>query len=674
MLPAVTEVFKTTFDESLKKFVQPAGLVPAALLVLLNLAVIFPALAARGTGALAAFGDLDDLWKAVFVTVLVLVAGYLIASFSSTTARAATGELWRGSRLYDALTAGAKDARRLLCAEAARAEPEREGPCAGVGRDPATPQVATLTDTERHARLYEVHTRYPSEERVGPTTFGNILAATSDALWTGYGIDLTATWSQMRDVLAADPAREKALTDIDAAKVDVDTLLNVAMVALLFAVEGLVILAALGDFSFLTWAAFGLGFGYVAYRAACQKAIAWGDGVQAAYDLYRDEFRDALGVRKVAALSEQRTLWEAASRALLWETISDDLYEEPRTPKSSATTSTTLDATDLSGSLVTARADESPAIVVRRWWIEHRFLVTAARQRTVTPAVSGFLRVKDPRLPERLPAPIVIYEAPPGVEVSRPSVQHPSLELPEASLWEIRGLTPGRALLHAYRYEWERRVAVVATQGPAAGVSFEVDVVPDGADLHKVVTRYDVEVTATALPAPDRAGEADDRIRDMLTRAPIETPPMEAVASITTMVGGAAQDRADQGAGSASAPAGNARETGSPDRPPEPNERGTESAAYMRHAGGQYGEGRSRPTIAGGGNEALGGDDAETVVLAITLRDTRLTDLPPLGGSWGEPTSEGVIVPASEPTATGEYHFDLTMPVGVTYLLKLEVV
>jgi len=312
VLPAVTNVFTTTFDESLKKLVQPAGLVPASLLVLLNLVAIYPSLA-RVSGPVAAFNDLDDLWKALVVTVIVLVVGYLVSSFSATTARIATGELWHGSKLYGALTTGATARRTALCAEAAEAAPESAGPC--VGETSSVAPGEKLTETQRNARLYEIYTRYPSPDGVGPTAFGNILAATSDALWTGYRIDLTATWSQMRDVLAADPAREKALADVDAAKVDLDTLLNVAMVAVLFAFQGLVIFVALGDFSFLPWAILGVVLGYVAYRAACQKAITWGDGVQAAYDLYRDKLREALGVRKTTDFQEQSELWENSRRS-----------------------------------------------------------------------------------------------------------------------------------------------------------------------------------------------------------------------------------------------------------------------------------------------------------------------------------------------------------------------
>ena len=52
----MAEFLKGSVDESLKKLVQPAGLVPAIVLLLLNLGAIYPAVQ---IGAIERFAKLD---------------------------------------------------------------------------------------------------------------------------------------------------------------------------------------------------------------------------------------------------------------------------------------------------------------------------------------------------------------------------------------------------------------------------------------------------------------------------------------------------------------------------------------------------------------------------------------------------------------------------------------
>lgn len=482
MLPAVSELFKTSFDESFKKLLQPAGIVPGGLFILLNLGAIYPALSERKVSAITAFDALTDPWKVVVVFVVILFTGYLVLAFSASTARLATGELWRRAPLWTVLQQREVAARAALLAQAS---------------DPAR------TQAERDELRYEVEVRYPDEEYVGPTRFGNTFAAVADGVWNSYRIDLSATWSQMRTVLKADAAREKALTDIDAAKTDLDTLLNVGVVLALFAFEGLFLFVPLGSPSFGIWAIAALLLAYGSYRAACVRAIAWGDGIQAAYDLFRGDLGKALGVRQAKTVGEQRLLWEQVSRALLWDDQSDALYIEPKVEGAQFVASDALRIEDFSTPLADAVTDASPMNVGRRWWIEYRLLIAPRPRRSGTTAATAnsYLQVSDPRLPGKLPAPTgPLYPLPPGVAVSVVNSNQPNPLAPDPTVWTINGLTLGQAVLLAYRLEWEFEVSgQVAGQPPAKGATITIVA---GADKGVQAPRqYEIHVT-------NRAGNA----------------------------------------------------------------------------------------------------------------------------------------------------------------------
>jgi hypothetical protein len=83
LLPALTDFLSTTVTEQARKLVQPAGLIPAAIFVLLNVTLIFYTGEAQALTAIAAFVRLPGIWQALIVLGIVLVLGYLIASLSA---------------------------------------------------------------------------------------------------------------------------------------------------------------------------------------------------------------------------------------------------------------------------------------------------------------------------------------------------------------------------------------------------------------------------------------------------------------------------------------------------------------------------------------------------------------------------------------------------------------
>jgi hypothetical protein len=107
---AVAKFLQGKVDESLTKFLQPAGLVPAAVFVVLNLAFILPELSAAGVSFATGFGELDESWQTVIAAFAVVVLGYLLISVSGNILDLLSGESWRDTPLYDALVTRTKNA------------------------------------------------------------------------------------------------------------------------------------------------------------------------------------------------------------------------------------------------------------------------------------------------------------------------------------------------------------------------------------------------------------------------------------------------------------------------------------------------------------------------------------------------------------------------------------
>ena len=88
---------------------QPAGLVPAAVFVLLNLAFVYPTLKAAEVGYVTIFTGLDEAWQGVTVAVIVLFLGYLLLSVSANVLDLLAGDSWRDAALYGFLQGKVRD-------------------------------------------------------------------------------------------------------------------------------------------------------------------------------------------------------------------------------------------------------------------------------------------------------------------------------------------------------------------------------------------------------------------------------------------------------------------------------------------------------------------------------------------------------------------------------------
>ncbi len=169
--------------------------------------------------------------------------------------------------------------------------------------------AASLSRQERErlaALEVRLHHLPPREDAFMPTALGNVLAAAEAAVRHRYGLDPIVAWPHLWLVLP-DPVRE-ALTQ---ARQALDRAAEGVLFGLLFALVA-------GPWAW--WAApLGLLAAVWAYRVALVRAVAFGELVRAAFDLYRMGLYDALGWPRPSP--EEET--EAGKRltAFLWRGV-----------------------------------------------------------------------------------------------------------------------------------------------------------------------------------------------------------------------------------------------------------------------------------------------------------------------------------------------------------------
>jgi hypothetical protein len=487
-MSALAAFVKGKVDESLTKLVQPAGLVPTAVFLLLNLAFVYPALKSDKVGWAISFGKLDENWQIVGVVAATLGLGYLLLSAGASILDLLTGESWRTSWLGKRLT--------------------NRTQATVVGRDrwralaPGVVSIDELDDVLDLRMAYPVTSRTGEAltaahvEDVGPTRLGNALRAGYRRLHERYGIDAVALWSDMEAAVPKDSAAKATLTD---ARASLDTLVNLSFVVGAFGVEGVLIHSARGSWSGALLCALALPVAYGVYRIAVPKALAWCDAMSVVCDLHRSTLRDELELRQVSSTADERALWHKVSRVFLWgrdgELTPDDIYEPPKpkaTPEAAIGVSCRLELTSHGEREADLPGEGVAAGPLAGHSIELRLLVSHTR----SASAHGVVTISHPSLP-RIPGDPAIVVAP-AATTPDPSVQGDMLvlDLPELQpdaafsldvrlpVWEVR-VAPGM------------RVEVTPPEDEGAlAYDIHISVAPNATPTERWL---DVFVAATAL-------------------------------------------------------------------------------------------------------------------------------------------------------------------------------
>lgn len=309
-MSAVAKFLQGKVDESLTKLVQPAGLVPAAVFVLLNLAFVYPALTAAEVGYATAFGALDETWQAVTVAVVILFLGYLLLSVSANVLDLLAGDSWRHAWLYGFLQDKVRERLKRQPSETRHDAIDDPRSIEALGKAWELRSAYPVRRLEREGQLTDEQV-----EDVGPTSLGNAIRASHALVFDRYSIDLVALWPQLEASTDKDAPAIAAATD---AKASLDMLANLVFVLGVFGVEGLAFFSTTGDWSSALLSLLSFPVAYIVYRAATAKARAWGDTVETVVDLAREDLRKKLDLREHTSAKDERQLWEKTSKVFLW--------------------------------------------------------------------------------------------------------------------------------------------------------------------------------------------------------------------------------------------------------------------------------------------------------------------------------------------------------------------
>jgi hypothetical protein len=328
MLPAVGDFLKGTFGESLKKPLQPAGIVPASILLLLNVVLVFPALVDQGQPVALALRELGGVGQAVLVMAAVLSLSYLLLGLTGSILKLMTGELWADSPFVGPLLKQHQSSNFLGLKHKI------------WERNATTPHGRV----QRSRSLLRLTTDYPpNRDMMEPTTLGNVLQATVAYLWQRYGIDMQALWPHMETIVADNDPLASRIND---EKATLDFLLNMTLVLYLFGFEHLTIRFLLRQWPDALWSVCFLALGWATYGAATGKARAWSASIQQAFDLYRDNLRKALHIRPFLSLQDEKEVWQRVSRWLLWGEPPSDVFDPTGTAPCSPPSRLTLTHSD----------------------------------------------------------------------------------------------------------------------------------------------------------------------------------------------------------------------------------------------------------------------------------------------------------------------------------------
>jgi hypothetical protein len=405
MLTAIGDFLKTTFGETLKRPLQPAGMVVAAIWLLLNALFIYPLLLDQGFPAVIIIRDAGAVWLAVLSVASVLILAYILVSLSGSILGVMTGEAWVHSYLLGPFWVK-RNQSKLLSLKKELWLPTGDLIDHPTRQRSVRRRLATAFPTERSALL--------------PTALGNALGATTSYVRNRYGIDLAALWPEMEIAIADEPVLSARLAD---EKATLDFLVNLSFMLILLAFEYALIRFLQRDWQSIASIIFLLA-AWGVYRVAVDKARAWGDTVQLAFDLHRDKLRTRPGMRGFIDLADEQRAWRQASRWVLWGEQPADLlsYGSHATPGSKAPDPSVMTSPHVRAALTHAlgeRWDDGDA-GGRRWYRSTRYaqyvlLVSsfdAVADRPLSAAMEGIqLIVRDPRIPQIKRAPRTIQEA-----------------------------------------------------------------------------------------------------------------------------------------------------------------------------------------------------------------------------------------------------------------------
>ncbi|KAF5990794.1 hypothetical protein [Streptomyces sp. WAC00263] len=145
----------------------------------------------------------------------------------------------------------------------------------------------------------QMRRRFPPRDRVMPSALGNALAAMEHRAGSAYGWDATVAWPRLYPLVS-----EQTRAIVDDRRDTMDTAVRLACTAFVAAAAALALLWRSGGWILLPLLL--LAVSRIAYRGAVGAAVAYGEAVEAAFDLHRFDLVAALRLPLPADHAEER--------------------------------------------------------------------------------------------------------------------------------------------------------------------------------------------------------------------------------------------------------------------------------------------------------------------------------------------------------------------------------
>ncbi len=168
--------------------------------------------------------------------------------------------------------------------------------------------------TRRNDLMRQLADEFPDkEEYLLPTPFGNVLRSFEVYPRYMYGFEAIDGWGRLLAVIPKD-----YLELIDAARAQVDFWLNLGVVFILLQVEYVSFIYVFGGSLNLWIVVLFVILGTIAPLRATSAAREWGDFVKSAFDVYRFNLLESLGMELPKNREEERALWTKYSQAIIY--------------------------------------------------------------------------------------------------------------------------------------------------------------------------------------------------------------------------------------------------------------------------------------------------------------------------------------------------------------------
>lgn len=299
--------------KALAQSLQIATVFPAAMLVLANVYLILPLASIPLEASLPT--------STTIIIGLTLMLSYTLYAFNFPLIRLLEGYKLETNPLRTWLLSNKRQWHDYFVSEVQRWQTLQK---VLENRHPDPSELATNRAYQyvsfELARLrYEFDRDYPASRlAVLPSALGNTIAAFEDYARNRYGMDTIALWPRLVPIL-----KEADYLDfVTQEKAVFDFILNTGLVVTLLGGEFCVLWLLLGEVgASLISAAVATGILLVMYHGAILAARQWGLAVRVAFDLYRHDLHDRLGIQSTESdsFADEYDRWQAVSEFTLFK-------------------------------------------------------------------------------------------------------------------------------------------------------------------------------------------------------------------------------------------------------------------------------------------------------------------------------------------------------------------